>query len=63
MIRLSSILLLTVLLTSPAFGQQQQGTLQKIKAKQSITLGYRESSFPFSFIGEDWPSCPRNGCL
>jgi ABC-type amino acid transport substrate-binding protein len=48
-----SILLLAVLLTSPAFGQQQQSTLQKIKAMQSITLGYRESSFPFSFIGED----------
>ena len=53
MIRPFSILLLTVLLTSPTFGQQQRGTLQKIKAKQSIALGYRESSFPFSFMGED----------
>ena len=48
-----SFLLLTVLLTAPAFGQQQQPTLQKIKTAKMITLGYRESSFPFSFIGED----------
>jgi glutamate/aspartate transport system substrate-binding protein len=27
--------------------------LQKIKTAKVVTLGYRESSFPFSFIGED----------
>jgi glutamate/aspartate transport system substrate-binding protein len=51
--RLLSTLFLTVLLTSPAFGQQQQSTLEKIKTTKTITLGYRESSFPFSFIGEE----------
>ena len=51
--RFLSFLLLTVLLTGPAFGQQQPSTLQKIKTTKMITLGYRESSFPFSFIGED----------
>ena len=51
--RFLSFLLLTVLLTGPAFGQQQPSTLQRIKTTKMITLGYRESSFPFSFIGED----------
>jgi ABC-type amino acid transport substrate-binding protein len=51
--RFLSYLLLTVLLTSPALGQPQQSTLQKIKSANMITLGYRESSFPFSFAGED----------
>src|SRR5262245_35637530 len=53
MIRLLSSLILTILLTSPVFGQQQQGTLDKIKKAKTITLGYRESSYPFSFVGED----------
>jgi glutamate/aspartate transport system substrate-binding protein len=53
MTRLLSILCLTVLLTSPVLGQQPQGTLEKIKKAKTITMGYRESSFPFSFIGED----------
>ena len=53
MTRLLSILCLTVLLTSPVSGQQPQSTLEKIKKAKTITMGYRESSFPFSFIGED----------
>jgi glutamate/aspartate transport system substrate-binding protein len=53
MTRLLSILFLTVLLTSPVVGQQPQSTLEKIKTTKTITMGYRESSFPFSFIGED----------
>jgi glutamate/aspartate transport system substrate-binding protein len=53
MTRLLSILFLTVLLTSPVVGQQPQNTLEKIKTTKTITMGYRESSFPFSFIGED----------
>jgi glutamate/aspartate transport system substrate-binding protein len=53
MMRLFSTLLLTLLLTSPVFGQQQQSTLEKIKKAKTITMGYRESSFPFSFVGED----------
>jgi glutamate/aspartate transport system substrate-binding protein len=53
MLRLLSTLFVTVLLTSPVYGQQPQGTLDKIKATKTIALGYRESSFPFSYVGED----------
>ena len=53
MIRLLSTLFVTVLLTSPAYAQHPQSTLDKIKTTKTISLGYRESSFPFSYIGED----------
>jgi glutamate/aspartate transport system substrate-binding protein len=53
MSRWLTTLFLTVLLVSPVFGQQQQSTLDKIKKTKTITLGYRESSYPFSFLGED----------
>jgi glutamate/aspartate transport system substrate-binding protein len=53
MTRWLSTLFLTVLLMSPVFGQPQQSTLDKIKATKTISMGYRESSFPFSFVGED----------
>jgi glutamate/aspartate transport system substrate-binding protein len=48
-----TILFLAILFTSPVVGQAQQTTLDKIKTTRTITLGYRESSFPFSFVGED----------
>jgi glutamate/aspartate transport system substrate-binding protein len=53
MLRLVNILFVVVLLTSPVYGQHQQSTLDKIKATKTINLGYRESSFPFSSLGED----------
>jgi ABC-type amino acid transport substrate-binding protein len=53
MIRLLSILFVTVLLTGLVYGQHQQSTLDKIKTTKTINLGYRESSFPFSYVGED----------
>jgi glutamate/aspartate transport system substrate-binding protein len=53
MLRLVNILFVAVLLTSPVYGQHQQSTLDKIKATKTINLGYRESSFPFSSLGED----------
>ena len=53
MIRLLSTLFVAVLLAIPVFGQHPQSTLDKIKATKTISLGYRESSFPFSHIGED----------
>src|SRR5262245_46454095 len=53
MIRLLNTLFVTILLTSPVYGQHQQGTLDKIKTTKTISLGYRESSFPFSYIGDD----------
>jgi ABC-type amino acid transport substrate-binding protein len=40
-------------LTSPAFGQPVQGTLDKVKSVKAITMGYREASLPFSYVGED----------
>jgi glutamate/aspartate transport system substrate-binding protein len=53
MTRWLGTLILTILFTSPVLGQPQHSTLNKIKTTKTITLGYRESSFPFSFIGED----------
>ena len=38
---------------SPALGQELEGTLKKIKASGTLTIGYRESSPPFSFVGAD----------
>ena len=32
---------------------QAAGTLDKIRATQTITLGYRENSVPFSYVGDD----------
>ena len=40
-------------LTAPASAAELTGTLKKIKQSQTITLGYRESSWPFSFVGPD----------
>jgi len=37
----------------PAAGQELDGTLKKIKASATLTLGYRESAPPFSFPGPD----------
>jgi glutamate/aspartate transport system substrate-binding protein len=53
MIRLLNTLFVAILLTTPVYGQYQQSTLDKIKTTKTISLGYRESSFPFSYIGED----------
>jgi glutamate/aspartate transport system substrate-binding protein len=53
MLRLVTILFVAVILTSPVYGQHQQSTLDKIKATKTINLGYRESSFPFSYLGQD----------
>jgi len=45
--------LLTVFLASPALGQDLQGTLKKISDSKTISLGYRETAVPFSFVGAD----------
>lgn len=37
----------------PALGQEPDGTLKKIKTSGTLTIGYRESSPPFSFVGPD----------
>jgi glutamate/aspartate transport system substrate-binding protein len=48
-----SVLFFLGCLTSPAFGQPVQGTLEKIKSTNVITMGYREASLPFSYVGDD----------
>ena len=59
MIRLLSTLFVTVLLTSPAYAQHPQSTLDKIKTTKTISLGYRESSFPFYCGGCSTTARPR----
>jgi ABC-type amino acid transport substrate-binding protein len=44
---------LAVMFTGLALGQELDGTLKKIKASSSLTLGYLESAPPFSFPGPD----------
>ena len=52
--RLALVMLLAVLaLAGQAFGQELDGTLKKIKASSTLTLGYLESAPPFSFPGPD----------
>lgn len=45
--------LVTFGLPAPVFAENLTGTLQKIKESGSITLGYRETSMPFSYIDDD----------
>jgi len=44
---------LVLLLAGPALAADPVGTIKKIKDTGSITIGYRESSVPFSFVGAD----------
>jgi ABC-type amino acid transport substrate-binding protein len=43
------------LLAGPALGQELTGTLKKIKDANTIALGHREASVPFSFVRGDQP--------
>jgi ABC-type amino acid transport substrate-binding protein len=45
--------LAALILAGPAQGQELSGTLKKIKTSGTLTIGYRESSPPFSFIGPE----------
>jgi ABC-type amino acid transport substrate-binding protein len=51
--RLLPLALLVVLLASPAFGQELQGTLKKIRDSGTIVIGYRDSAVPFSFLSPE----------
>ena len=53
MTRLLTLLLATVLLAGPVMGAELDGTLRKIKASNTITLGYREDARPFAYTGDD----------
>lgn len=46
-------LLVALVSAGPALGQELDGTLKKIKTSGTFTIGYRESSPPFSFLGQD----------
>ena len=52
-IRVLTLLLTLALLASPARAADPEPTLKKIKRTNTIALGYRESSRPFSFVGDD----------
>ena len=45
--------LVAALAAAPSHGQAPAGTLKKIKDSGEITIGYRESSIPFSYLGGD----------
>ena len=47
------VFLTTLVLAGPAFGQDLDGTLKKIKTSGIFTIGYREAAPPFSFPGPD----------
>jgi ABC-type amino acid transport substrate-binding protein len=53
MIRSLTLFLTIALLAGPALAAEPEGTLTKIKRTNTITLGHRESSRPFSFVGDD----------
>jgi glutamate/aspartate transport system substrate-binding protein len=41
-----------VLLTAPVVAEESNSTLEKIKRTGAVTIGYRESSVPFSYIND-----------
>jgi ABC-type amino acid transport substrate-binding protein len=51
--RLLAFLFLALMLPSPVLGQELQGTLKKIKDTNTIVIGHRADSRPFSFMGDD----------
>jgi ABC-type amino acid transport substrate-binding protein len=52
MTRFLNIIFAAIILASPALGQDPQGTLKKIKDTKTFTIGFREASFPFSFVDD-----------
>jgi len=50
--RIAAIALAFTMLVAPAAAQSLSGTLKKIKETGSITVGYRESSIPFSYLDD-----------
>jgi glutamate/aspartate transport system substrate-binding protein len=50
--RIALSAILCAMLAAPAAAQQLTGTLKKIKETGSITVGYRESSIPFSYLDD-----------
>jgi len=50
--RLAVSLALTALFAMPVLAQDLTGTLKKVKETGAITIGYRESSIPFSYLDD-----------
>lgn len=50
--RIALSAIVCAVLAAPAAAQQLSGTLKKIKETGSITVGYRESSIPFSYLDD-----------
>jgi glutamate/aspartate transport system substrate-binding protein len=48
----SAVALLTVLVPVLASAQELTGTLKKVKETGTLTIGYRESSIPFSYVNK-----------
>lgn len=48
-----AVLALAIAAVSPDIAMAQSPTLSKIKSSGSITIGYREASIPFSYLGAD----------
>jgi glutamate/aspartate transport system substrate-binding protein len=46
------LLALALLTASGAHSQELTGTLKKVKDSKTVTLGYRESSIPFSYVNK-----------
>lgn len=53
MTRWLTLALATLTLAGPALAADLDGTLKKIRTTGTIALGYRDSSRPFSFAGDD----------
>lgn len=51
--RLLSSAIAIALLSAPAFAEELSGTLKKIKESGTVTLGHRDSSIPFSYLGTE----------
>ncbi|HTY81090.1 MAG TPA: amino acid ABC transporter substrate-binding protein [Candidatus Bathyarchaeia archaeon] len=53
MMRSLILVLAALLLAGPASAAELDGTLKKIKASNTITIGYREDARPFAYTGDD----------
>lgn len=52
MTRFLNTLIAMMILASPVLAQDLQGTLKKIRDTKTFTIGFREASFPFSFLDD-----------
>src|SRR5688572_11115650 len=53
MTRLALVLMALLVCEAAVAAAPHTGTLKKIQESKTIVLGYRESSWPFSYVGDD----------